>query len=189
VAVSLPLALFALLGSTEELTAQLPKAAVRQLDALLDAPPFNRLLWGVALVDERGRLLYGRNADRLFIPASNTKLVVSAVAATMLPADWTVTTSLYSAAPVRDHILEGDLILYGRGDPTFGRRCYATDTTLSGVCDTDSFARLRELARVLAERGITSVAGDLVGDGAGLPESRRAGTGAVKTSTGGMPPR
>jgi len=162
---SLPVALFAMLGSTEALTAQLPKAAVRQLDALLDAPPFNRLLWGVALVDERGRLLYGRNADRLFIPASNTKLVVSAVAATMLPADWTVTTSLYSAAPVRDHILEGDLILYGRGDPTFGRRCYATDTTLSGVCDTDSFARLRELARALAERDITSVAGDLIGDG------------------------
>ncbi len=154
-----------MLGSTENLTAQLPKAAVRQLDALLDAPPFNRLLWGVALVDEQGRLLYGRNADRLFIPASNAKLVVSAVAATLLPADWTVTTSLYSAASVRDHVLEGDLILYGRGDPTFSRRCYATDTTLSGVCDTDPFARLRELARALAESGITSVAGDLIGDG------------------------
>ncbi|MEO8635303.1 MAG: D-alanyl-D-alanine carboxypeptidase/D-alanyl-D-alanine-endopeptidase [Gemmatimonadales bacterium] len=154
-----------LLGSHAVLSAQLPRNAVRQLDSLLDAPPFNRLLWGVALVDETGRLLYGRNADRLFIPASNTKLVVSAVAATMLPPDWTIATSVYSTAAVRDHVLEGDLVLYGRGDPTFGRRCYATDTTVSGVCDTDPFARLRDLAQALVARGITSVAGDIVGDG------------------------
>ena len=60
-----------------------------RLDAMLDAAPFNRQLWGVALVDERGRLLYGRNAERLFIPASNTKLVVSTVAAALLPPGWT----------------------------------------------------------------------------------------------------
>ena len=159
------LALLLLAGGHTSLQAQLSRAAVRQLDSLLDAPPFNRLLWGVALVDERGRLLYGRNADRLFIPASNTKLVVSAVAATMLPIDWTVTTSLYSTAPIRDHVLEGDLVLYGRGDPTFGRRCYATDTTLSGVCDTEPLARFRTMAQALAARGITSVAGDIIGDG------------------------
>ncbi|MBP2648196.1 MAG: D-Ala-D-Ala carboxypeptidase 3 family, partial [Gemmatimonadetes bacterium] len=48
----------------------------KRLDARLDRPPFNRQLWGVALVDEKGTLLYGRNADRMFVPASNTKIVV-----------------------------------------------------------------------------------------------------------------
>ena len=43
-------------------------------------------LWGVALVDEKGTLLYGRNARPLFIPASNTKIVVTAVASAMLAA-------------------------------------------------------------------------------------------------------
>ena len=91
-------------------------------------PPFNRQLWGVALVDESGRLLYGRNEDRLFIPASNTKLVVSAVASALLPPDWRVKTSLYGG-PVVGGVLQGDLVLYGRGDPTMDRRCYGLDTT------------------------------------------------------------
>ena len=137
----------------------------KRLDARLDAPPFDRLLWGVAVVDDQGRLLYGRNPERLFIPASNTKLVVTVVASALLPPDWTVPTSVYAGGPVVNGVVQGDLVLYGRGDPTMGRRCYATDTTASGVCDTDSFTRLRELADTLRARGIREVRGDLVGDG------------------------
>ncbi len=143
----------------------LTRGAVRQLDSLLDSEPFHRTLWGVALVNDQGRLLYGRNADRLFVPASNTKLVVSAVASALLPGDFTVPTSVYAAGPLQDGVVFGDLVLYGRGDPTFGRRCYAADTTLPGVCDTDPFARLRELAGRLRDSGIRVVQGDLVGDG------------------------
>jgi serine-type D-Ala-D-Ala carboxypeptidase/endopeptidase (penicillin-binding protein 4) len=135
-----------------------------RLDRRLDAPPFNRQLWGVAVIDESGRLLYGRNESRLFIPASNTKLVVGAVAAALLPPDWTVTTSLYGG-PVVGGVLLGDLVLYGRGDPTMDRRCYAPDTTLAGVCDTDAFARLRQMVDTLRSRGVQMVAGDVVGDG------------------------
>ena len=78
-------------------------------------------LWGVALVDEKGALLYGRNQRQLFIPASNTKLVVAAVASALLPPDWTVRTSLYAAGRSVGGVLQGDLVLYGRGDPTFGK--------------------------------------------------------------------
>lgn len=146
-------------------SAQLPRKAVKSLDSLLVAAPFERSLWGIALLDDKGRLLYGYNADKLFIPASNTKLVVSATAAAMLPADWTIRTSLYGTGPVKDGVLEGNLVLYGRGDPTMGRRCYATDTTRSGVCDRDPFTRLRELATGLKAAGVTIVRGDLIGDG------------------------
>ncbi len=149
----------------DRLTAQLPRKAARQLDSLLDSPPFNRNLWGVALVDAQGRLLYGRNADKLFIPASNTKLLVSAVAAARFDPDWTVPTSVYGTAPVNAGVLTGDLVLYGRGDPTFGKRCYATDTTTSGVCDPDPFTRLRQLAAALKAQGLRVVEGNLVGDG------------------------
>ena len=141
------------------------QSLAKRLDARLDRPPFNRQLWGVAVVDDRGRLLYGRNQDRLFMPASNTKIVVTAVASALLPPDWTVRTSVYPGGPVVKGIVQGDLVLYGRGDPTMGHRCYATDTLVAGVCDTDSFARLRELADTLAARGIHEVRGDVVGDG------------------------
>jgi serine-type D-Ala-D-Ala carboxypeptidase/endopeptidase (penicillin-binding protein 4) len=156
--------MLALMGTPESrgLHAQ---SLAKRLDARLDAPPFNRQLWGVALVDDRGRLLYGRNPERLFIPASNTKLVVTVVASALFPPDWTVRTSVYAAGPVVDGILQGDLVLYGRGDPTMGQRCYATDTTATGVCDTDAFARLRTLADTLRARGVREVHGDVVGDG------------------------
>jgi serine-type D-Ala-D-Ala carboxypeptidase/endopeptidase (penicillin-binding protein 4) len=144
------------------LTAQ--KDLKHRIDSRLDALPFNRQFWGVAVIDESGRLVYGRNQSRLFIPASNTKLVVSAVASALLSPDWKVKTSLYGG-PVVAGVLQGDLVLYGRGDPTMNRRCYATDTTLAGVCDTDPFARLRQLVDTLRAKGVRAVAGDVVGDG------------------------
>ena len=58
----------------------------KRLDARLDKPPFDHQFWGVAVVDGHGKLLYGRNQDRMFIPASNTKIVVTAVASALLPA-------------------------------------------------------------------------------------------------------
>ena len=106
-----------------------------------------------------------RNPERLFIPASNTKLVVTVVASALLRPDWTVRTSVYAGGPVVNGVVQGDLILYGRGDPTMGHRCYATDSTAAGVCDTDSFARLRQLADTLRARGIREIQGDLVGTG------------------------
>jgi D-alanyl-D-alanine carboxypeptidase/D-alanyl-D-alanine-endopeptidase (penicillin-binding protein 4) len=137
----------------------------KRLDSRLDSPPFDRQLWGVAVVDDKGKLLYGRNARQLFIPASNTKIVVAAVASALLPQDWTVRTSLYADGPVAGGVLQGDLVLYGRGDPTFGKRCFATDTLREGACETDSFTRLRELADGLRASGIREIHGDLVGDG------------------------
>jgi D-alanyl-D-alanine carboxypeptidase/D-alanyl-D-alanine-endopeptidase (penicillin-binding protein 4) len=144
------------------LTAQ--KDLQRRIDSRLNTAPFNRQLWGIAVVDNGGRLVYGRNESRLFIPASNAKLVVSAVAAALLPPDWKAKTSLYGG-PIVGGVLQGDLVLYGRGDPTMDQRCYATDTTLAGVCDTDPFARLRQLVDSLRSRGVRVVAGDIVGDG------------------------
>jgi D-alanyl-D-alanine carboxypeptidase/D-alanyl-D-alanine-endopeptidase (penicillin-binding protein 4) len=153
---------FLVLAAAPALEAQ---SLAKRLDARLDAPPFDRQLWGLAVVDDQGRLLHGRNERRLFIPASNTKIVVAAVASALLPPDWTVSTGVYAGGPVANGVVEGDLVLYGRGDPAMDKRCFATDTTAAGVCDTDAFARLRELADTLRARGIREVHGDLVGDG------------------------
>jgi D-alanyl-D-alanine carboxypeptidase/D-alanyl-D-alanine-endopeptidase (penicillin-binding protein 4) len=157
-------ALAVLAALTARLDAQSTDLA-RRIDQRLDTPPFNRQLWGVALVDEKGKLLYGRNADRMFVPASSTKIVVSAVAAALFSPDFTVKTSIYGSGPVVNGVLQGDLVLYGRGDPTFSKRCYAIDTTSAGACDASSMLRLTDLAAQLARAGVTTVSGDLVGDG------------------------
>jgi serine-type D-Ala-D-Ala carboxypeptidase/endopeptidase (penicillin-binding protein 4) len=136
----------------------------RRLDALLDRPPFDRVTWGVSVVDEQGRVLYERNADRLFVPASNTKLVVSATATVLLPADYRVRTSLYVNGVLRDGVLDGDLILYGRGDPTFSTRCYAVDTLAPGACDS-AFTAINSIADSIRARGVRRITGRVVGDG------------------------
>jgi D-alanyl-D-alanine carboxypeptidase/D-alanyl-D-alanine-endopeptidase (penicillin-binding protein 4) len=158
------LALAAILAvAAAPLNAQSPLA--RALDARLDAPPFHRQLWGLAVLDERGRTLYARNADRLFIPASTAKLAVTAVVAARLPAEWTVRTSVYATGPIRGGVLRGDLVLYGRGDPTWSRRCYGLDTARAGVCESDPSWAVRRLADSLRSRGVRTVTGDLIGDG------------------------
>lgn len=137
----------------------------REVNALLDAPPFHRNHWGLVLMEADGRILASRHAEQLFMPASNTKLLVSAAAAVLLPPGFTVATSLYAGGPVQDGTLLGDLVLYGRGDPTLSKRCYAVDTLAAGACMADGLQPLRDLARGLRAAGVTTVRGDLVGDG------------------------
>lgn len=136
----------------------------RRLDRLLDAPPFDRAAWGVIVTDSTGRVLYARNADRLFVPASNTKLVVTAAASALLPENARIETSVYGTGPVEHGTLQGDLVVYGRGDPTFSTRCYGTDTLALGACEV-AWDRLDAMADSMRARGIRHVAGSLVGDG------------------------
>src|SRR2546429_9626324 len=71
----------------------------QRLAQLIDAPPFNRAPWGIYVVDDRGRVLYQRNADRFSVPASNTKLGVTAAAAGALPAGHPRASRLYGNSP------------------------------------------------------------------------------------------
>ena len=119
----------------------------------------------MAVLDLRGRLLFGRNADRLFVPASNTKLVVTAAATALLDPEASIRTEVYLDGAVRDGTLAGNLILAGAGDPTWSRRCFALDTLAPGACDADPLDRLRPVAAALKRHGIVRIAGAVVGDG------------------------
>src|SRR5437763_646669 len=145
-------------------TAALRGSLEHRLAQLIDAPPFDRATWGIYVVDDRGRVVYQRNADHFAVPASNTKLVVTAAAAVLLPADYRVTTSLYVNGRVEAGVLYGDLILYGRGDPTWSERCYSVDTLAPGVCDS-AFTAVDAIADSVRARGIRRITGKLVGDG------------------------
>src|SRR5688500_7531534 len=52
----------------------------RMIDSMVNAPEFRTALWGVLIVDPDARdTLYAHNAAKLFIPASNQKLVSGSV--------------------------------------------------------------------------------------------------------------
>jgi len=136
----------------------------RRLTRLLDAPPFNRATWNVFVQDDRGRVLFNRNGDRFSVPASNTKLVVSAAAAVLLPADYRVRTSVFANGTVSEGVLNGDLVLYGRGDPTWSARCFGIDTLAAGACDS-TWTAVDAIADSLRAKGLRRITGRIVGDG------------------------
>lgn len=135
-----------------------------RVNRLLDTPPFDRATWGIILMDTTGRVVFEHNADRLFVPASNTKLVVSAAASALFPEEFDITTSLYATGPLQEGTLRGDLIIYGRGDPTFSDRCYGPDTLALGACEW-TWSRMYALADSLVARGVREIEGAIVADG------------------------
>lgn len=144
------------------LTAQ--GSLARRLERLLNRSPFNRASWGLLVVNEQGHTVFQRDADRLFVPASTAKLAVTAAASAMFPPDYRITTSVYGSGPLVDGVLQGDLVVYGRGDPSFAAHCYGPDTLAVGVCDS-MWIRIDALADSLVQHGVRQVDGAIVGDG------------------------
>jgi D-alanyl-D-alanine carboxypeptidase/D-alanyl-D-alanine-endopeptidase (penicillin-binding protein 4) len=99
-------------------------------------------------------LISQKNAQQLFVPASVLKLVVTAAALHYLGPDHRRVTTLAGTGPVREGVLQGDLVLQADGDPTWNRRFFPRDPR----------APLRQLARQLREAGVRRVLGDLVVD-------------------------
>ncbi|HET6765645.1 MAG TPA: D-alanyl-D-alanine carboxypeptidase/D-alanyl-D-alanine-endopeptidase [Longimicrobiaceae bacterium] len=125
-----------------------------RIDAVLARPELRRGRVGVEVWDPGARrVLYARDAEKLFVPASNLKLVVTATAAHLLGPAYRWRTSVYGTGPVSDGTLRGDVVLFGRGDPTLSARYGASRT-----------AGLEALADSLRARGIRRVTGDVVGD-------------------------
>jgi D-alanyl-D-alanine carboxypeptidase/D-alanyl-D-alanine-endopeptidase (penicillin-binding protein 4) len=125
-----------------------------RLKARLEEPRFAAAAWGVKVVSlDSGRTLFAYQAGKFFTPASNAKLFTTALALHQLGGDFRIRTSLYGERkPGKDGVLHGDLILYGRGDPTpLGRDQVGEDP-------------LESLALQLEAAGVRSVEGDLVGD-------------------------
>ena len=131
-----------------------PRVALRQfIDSLVDVPDFRSTHWGMLVVDPgRGETLYARNADKLFMPASNMKLLTGATALAQLGPDYRWTTSLFARGPVRDGVLAGDLVVRGNGDPSVSAH----------MQKGDALAPLRALADSLRAHGVTRVHGRLV---------------------------
>ena len=89
------------------------------IDSMVAQPKFSNAHWGILIVDpESGDTLYSRNAGKLFMPASNQKLVTGSVALTLLGPDYQFRTAFAARGPVEGGVLRGDLLVIGRGDPS-----------------------------------------------------------------------
>ncbi len=136
------------------------RALQAELDTILTDPAFENAHWGVMVQSvENGEILYRQNARKLFMPASNMKLVTGAVALSRFGAEHRFRTRIAACGPV-DSItgtLAGDLLVVGGGDPT-----------ISGRFDDDQhrnpLTAFMAWGDSLEANGITRIDGNVVGD-------------------------
>ncbi len=127
-----------------------------RLTTLMSEPRFAAATWGVKIVSlESKKTVFEHDAGKLFSPASNCKLYTMALALDQLGGDYRIKTSLYSTAkPDKRGTLKGDLMVYGRGDPTMNARLNSGDI----------YRALQPLVAALTNAGVRRISGDLVGD-------------------------
>src|SRR5262245_65334518 len=139
-----------------------------RIQAVIGAPRYKHAHWGLLVVDSKtDKVLYEHNADRLFAPASATKLYSCATALCRLGPDFKFKTPVYRRGNVEKGRLRGDLILVATGDLSPGGRTgkdglrgfrnndhtYANGNPKAELTDTDPLAGLKALARQVKDAG------------------------------------
>ncbi|HEX7348161.1 MAG TPA: D-alanyl-D-alanine carboxypeptidase/D-alanyl-D-alanine-endopeptidase [Rhodanobacteraceae bacterium] len=139
-----------------------PTTLAQQINAYIDQPQFTRADWGIALRSlDSGQTLYAHNATRLFVPASTAKLFTAGLALADLGSATRIATTLYATSTriSANGTLRGDLILYGRGDPSLGLAATTPDWA-------------DHMAVALKQRGIKRIVGNLIADATYFAGSR-----------------
>ena len=109
-----------------------------------------------------GKILYARDSNRLFLPASNMKLFTTALALMRLGPDHQFTTRVYAPAPPdANGRINGDVVLYGGGDPSMSNLAvpYRKNATAQ-----DPLEAIEQFADDISKRGVRIIDGDIVGD-------------------------
>ena len=103
---------------------------------------------------DTGNVIYELNANKFVRPASNMKLYTVAAALDRLTPDYHFITSVYAREKPDKDTIKGDLIVYGRGDPSIAAR----------FNNGDYFKGINDLADLIVAAGVKHIKGDLVGD-------------------------
>jgi D-alanyl-D-alanine carboxypeptidase/D-alanyl-D-alanine-endopeptidase (penicillin-binding protein 4) len=166
----------------------------RRLHDIMRRAAFNHARFGVEVYSlDEGKVVYGWNADELFVPGSTTKILTVGTALELLGPDFRFHTKVYRTGPIAGGTLRGDLVLVASGDPDLSNRIQP-DGTLSfenedhsydGFAEAqavpgDPLAVIKELASKVAAGGIKRVQGRVLVDVSLFPEGdRELGTDVV----------
>jgi D-alanyl-D-alanine carboxypeptidase/D-alanyl-D-alanine-endopeptidase (penicillin-binding protein 4) len=130
------------------------------IDSMVNDPMFSSAHIGLLIVNSRTHdTLYSRNAGKLFMPASNQKLLSSSVALHQLGPNYRFRTVVARRGELKDGVLNGDLVVIGNGDPSISDRMRG-----------NAMAAMQGIADSIIARGIKRITGTLRPGGDALPD-------------------
>jgi D-alanyl-D-alanine carboxypeptidase/D-alanyl-D-alanine-endopeptidase (penicillin-binding protein 4) len=154
-------------------------AAIDRIEGL---PVYRNSTWGYAIVEEgSGRVLASQAARKMFDPGSTMKTYSVAAALRDYGPSYRFRTPVYRTGSVADGTLDGNLVLVGSGDLTFGLRerpkgtlhyenlpaidhSYADQLPGAVLPPGNPMGALDELAAKVRAAGITRISGNVVID-------------------------
>lgn len=98
--------------------------------------------------------MYSLNAGKVMMPASNMKILTGTVGLALLGPDYRYSTRFAARGIISDSVLNGDLVVIGRGDPS-----------VSDSMQGDAMKPLRAMADSLLTRGIRRISGNVLSGG------------------------
>ena len=135
-----------------------------RVDQILRSSAASRGFWGVEVAElPSGRILFERDAQHLFHPASNMKLFTSAAALEKLGPGFVFRTTVESDSGPPDQGIVPRLYLVGRGDPTFCGDDLPPPASANPTGNHTCTA-LEDMAAQVRARGVIEVPGPLVAD-------------------------
>ncbi len=174
--------------------AQSESTLAQCIQKVVSRPEFAHANFGIEFYSlETGKVVYALNADKLFVPASTTKILTEGALLAKLGPDYRFHTRVYRTGSIDKHgTLKGDLILVASGDPNLSNRIQP-DGTLAFVDHDHSYngpalpgdplVVIKQLARDVFARGIRKIDGHVYVDATLLPDAgREGGTDVVMSS-------
>src|SRR5260370_1727396 len=174
--------------------AQSESTLAERIQKVIKRPEFAHANFGIEFYSlDTGKVVYAFNADKLFVPASTTKILTEGTLLAKLGADYRFHTRVYRTGTIDKHgALKGDLILVASGDPNLSNRIQPGDT-LAFVDEDHSYQGpalpgdpllvIKQLAKDVAAKGIRKIQGRVLIDASLFPDSpREGGTNVIMSS-------
>src|SRR2546423_664450 len=94
-----------------------------RIEEIVKQPALEPGFFAVKIVSlDSGQVIFEQSANKFVRPASNMKLYTVATAFDRLTPDYHFITSVYAKEKIDDGKIKGDLVIYGRGDPSIAAR-------------------------------------------------------------------
>jgi len=101
------------------------------LNTFLNDEQLKHAIVSLYVTDENGNKIYALNEQYGLAPASTQKIFTSIAALSLLGKDFTYKTEVGYTGNIDNAVLNGNLIIKGYGDPTFGSWRYSNTTPAS----------------------------------------------------------